>query len=174
MDQIIEILKISIPPLIVFAITYYMLKAFLDREKRMRAEELKILAKKDYFPVRMQAYERAILYLERIDPNNLIFRIHKPGMSANLLHAELLRVIREEYAHNMSQQVYISYQGWNELKKSKEETVKIINTAKSNMKEHSNAIELSTAIFEILSKLDKTPTDAASEKLKMEFQKGLG
>ena len=42
MDQIIEILKISIPPLIVFAITYYMLKAFLDREKRMRAEELKI------------------------------------------------------------------------------------------------------------------------------------
>ena len=42
------------------------------------------------------------------------------------------------------------------------------------MKEHSNAIELSTAIFEILSKLDKTPTDAASEKLKMEFQKGLG
>jgi len=87
MDQIIEILKISIPPLIVFEITYYMLKAFLDREKRMRAEELKILAKKDYFPVRMQAYERAILYLERIDPNNLIFRIHKPGMSANLLHA---------------------------------------------------------------------------------------
>ena len=43
MDQIIEILKISIPPLIVFAITYYMLKAFLDREKRMRAEELKYL-----------------------------------------------------------------------------------------------------------------------------------
>ena len=51
---------------------------------------------------------------------------------------------------------------------TQEETVKIINTAKSNMKENANAIELSTAIFEILSKLDKTPTDAASEILKIE------
>ncbi len=173
MNELFEILKITIPSLIVFAVTYFLLKQFFLREQQMRAEEIKLLAKKDYFPVRMQAYERTILYLERIDPNNLIFRIHKPGMSAKLLHAELLHVIREEYAHNMSQQIYISNQSWNALKKSKEETVKIINTAISKMKESSNGIELSTTIFEILSQLEKIPTDIASEIIKMEFQKGI-
>jgi len=173
MKEIYEILKITIPSLIVFAVTYFLIKQFLIREKNMKAEELKLIAKKDFFQVKMQAYERAILYIERIDPNNLIIRCHKPGMSAKLLHSELLRIIREEYAHNMSQQIYISNKGWNSLKNSKEETVKLINTAQNKMNKDSNAIELSTLIFEYLSKMDKTHTDIASEQLKNEFQKGL-
>lgn len=173
MKEILEIIKITLPSIIVFGVVYYLLNEFLKKEKEIRAQELKLIAKKDYFPVQMQAYERAILYLERIDPNNLIFRIHKRGMSGKLLHAELLRVIREEYAHNMSQQVYISNSGWNALKKSREETVQIINMAKSKLNENSSAIELSTGIFEILSKMDKIPTDSAAEILKNEFQKGI-
>ncbi len=94
-------------------------------------------------------------------------------MSGKLLHAELLRVIREEYAHNMSQQVYISNAGWNALKKSREETVQVINMANGKLKENASALELSTGIFEILSKMDKIPTDKAAEILKNEFQKGL-
>jgi hypothetical protein len=173
MKEIFEIIKITLPSIIVFGVVYYMLNQFLKKEKEIRAQELKLIAKKDYFPVQMQAYERAILYLERIDPNNLIFRIHKRGMSGKLLHAELLRVIREEYAHNMSQQVYISNSGWSALKKSREETVQVINMAKSKINETSSAIELSTGIFEILSKMDKIPTDKAAEILKNEFQKGI-
>ena len=173
MKEIFEIIKITLPSIIVFGVVYYLLNQFLKKEKEIRAQELKLIAKKDYFPVQMQAYERAILYLERIDPNNLIFRIHKRGMSGKLLHAELLRVIREEYAHNMSQQVYISNSGWSALKKSREETVQVINMAKSKINENSSAIELSTGIFEILSKMDKIPTDKAAEILKNEFQKGI-
>ncbi len=173
MNELLEIIKITLPSIIVFGVVYYLLNQFLKKEKEIRAQELKLIAKKDYFPVQMQAYERAILYLERIDPNNLIFRIHKRGMSGKLLHAELLRVIREEYAHNMSQQVYISTSGWNALKKSREETVQIINMAKSKINDNSSAIELSTGIFEILSKMDKIPTDKASDILKNEFQKGI-
>ena len=73
----------------------------------------------------------------------------------------------------MSQQVYISTSGWNALKKSREETVQIINMAKSKINDNSSAIELSTGIFEILSKMDKIPTDKASDILKNEFQKGI-
>ena len=173
MDQLIELIKITLPSLIVFGVVYYLLNQFFKKEKELREQELKLISSKDYFPVRMQAYERAILYLERIDPNNLIFRIHKRGMSGKLLHAELLRVIREEYAHNMCQQVYISNAGWNALKKSREETVQVINMANGKLKENASALELSTGIFEILSKMDKIPTDKAAEILKNEFQKGL-
>lgn len=47
--------------------------------------------------MRLQAYERLVLYLERISPENLLFRVYKPGMSAKILQTELLKAVREEY-----------------------------------------------------------------------------
>lgn len=173
MDQLIEILKYCIPSAIVFGITYYMMKAFFDREKEMKSEELKVLARKDYVPNRIQAYERAVLYLERIDANNLIMRVHRPGMTARILHGELLKTIREEYNHNMVQQVYISQGAWDQLKQAKEESAKIINMAMQSMKEGASGMDLSAVIFEIVAKLDKLPTEVALNKIRVDFQKGM-
>lgn len=171
MDELIEILKYCIPSAIVFGITYYMMKSFFEREKDLKSEELKILARKDYVPNRIQAYERAVLYLERIDPNNLISRVHRPGMSAKMLHGELLKAIREEYNHNMVQQIYISQRGWAQLKQAKEESAKIVNMAMQSMAETSSGMDLSAVIFEIAAKLDKLPTEVALDKIRVDFQK---
>lgn len=173
MNEFVEILKYCIPSAIVFGITYFMMKSFFEREKNLKEEENKALARKDYVPLRIQAYERATLFLERIDANNIIMRIHTPGMSASRLHGELLKSIREEYNHNMVQQIYISARSWNQLKQAKEESVKIINMAMQQMKDHSTGMELSAAIFEIVSQLEKLPTEVALEKLKADFQKGM-
>lgn len=173
MNELIEILKYCIPSVIVFAITYYLMNTFFEREKKLKQEENRALARKDYIPLRIQAYERAALYLERIDPNNLIMRLHTPGMSASRLHGELLKVIREEYNHNMVQQIYMTPRAWNQLKQAKEESVKIVNMAMQKMTDHATGMELSTAIFEIVSKLDKLPSEVALEKVKADFQKGM-
>lgn len=173
MDEILDLLKFTIPSAVVFAITYYMMKTFFDREKKLKEEENKALARKDYIPLKIQAYERAALYLERIDPNNLIMRIHTPGMSANRLHGELLKAIREEYNHNMVQQIYMSHKSWNQLKQAKEESIKIINMAAHSMSAHATGVELSSAIFEIVAKLEKLPSEIALEKVKADFQKGM-
>ena len=173
MEDVIEIVKISIPSLLVFAVVYFMLRQFFERERSMRMEEIKVSSRKQIIPLKMQAYERAVLYLERIDPNNLIMRVHRPGMSARMLHGEMLKAIREEYVHNMAQQIYISTKGWKLLKQAKEETVKIINMAQNSMSETATSIDLSAVIFDIVGKLDKLPTEIAIDHLKRDFQKEM-
>ena len=167
----LEIIKTLLPLLLVLLAIYFILKQFFDRERDIRTDELRFAQKKEYVQLRMQAYERAVLFLERIDPNNLIMRVHRSGMTSNMLHSSLIKVIRDEYSHNMSQQIYISVASWNALKKSKEETVKVINTAQSKMLQDSSGIDLSSAIFEIISKMKKNYTEIASEQLKNEFQR---
>jgi len=169
----LEIIKTLLPLLLVLLAIYFILKQFFDRERDIRTDELRFAQKKEYVQLRMQAYERAVLFLERIDPNNLIMRVHRSGMTSNMLHSSLIKVIRDEYSHNMSQQIYISVASWNALKKSKEETLKVINTAKSKMLQDSSSIDLSSAIFEIISKMKKNYTEIASEQLKNEFQRSF-
>lgn len=169
----LEIIKIILPLILVLLAIYFILKQFFTREQAIRNDELKFAHRKEYIQLRIQAYERVILFLERIDPNNLIMRVHSSGMNSIVLHSNLIKVIRDEYSHNMSQQIYISISGWNALKKSKEETVKVINTAQSKMLKESSGIDLSSAIFEILSKMKKNYTEIASEQLKKEFQRNF-
>jgi len=173
MEDVIEIAKILVPALIVFLAVYLILKQFFDREHSIRQDELRLKATKDYTPLRMQAYERTVLYMERIDPNNMIMRLHQPGMSARLLHSEMLKAIREEYVHNMTQQIYISIKAWDGVRTAKEETSKIVNMAMHNLKDTATGIELSSKIFEIISNLEKTPTEMAIAVLKRDFQKGM-
>jgi hypothetical protein len=173
MADILEILKFTIPSLLVVGMAYLMMKHFFDREIKTKYDEITAMNRKEYTPMRIQAYERAVLYLERIDPNNLIMRVHAPGMTARALHAELMKAIRDEYTHNMVQQLYITHAGWKALKQAKEESIKIINMAMNSMKENATSIDLSTVIFEIMAKLDRIPTDRAIDIVKRDFQKQM-
>lgn len=170
MDHLFDILKLILPALIVFLTTFYMLKKFLDNEDKKRFAELKEQGHKFVMPIRFQAYERMVIFLERISPESLLMRVHKPGMSARLFQAELLQTIRTEYEHNMSQQIYISNAGWELVKRSKEEIIKIINIASSKVNDNSSGIDLSKIIFKIMTDLGKAPTQVAIDFLKKEIR----
>ena len=154
-------------------LTYLLLQHFFNKQLKENDKELINNMAKTYLPLKIQAYERAILFLERIDPNNLIIRIHKPSMNAAKLHLEILKQIREEYNHNMSQQIYISPKSWAELIKGKEETIQIANTALGQLKNDANSIELSTKIFEIIAKLPHNPAANARKLIINEFQRSV-
>tara|TARA_B100000674_G_scaffold256357_1_gene211361 strand:- start:384 stop:902 length:519 start_codon:yes stop_codon:yes gene_type:complete len=168
-----DVLILLIPLAGMLLITYLLLQHFFNKQLKESEKELINQKAKSYLPLKIQAYERAILFLERIDPNNLIIRIHKPTMNASKLHLEILKQIREEYNHNMSQQIYISPKSWAELLKGKEETIQIANTAFGQLKNDANAIELSTKIFEIIAKLPHNPAAQARKLIIREFQKGV-
>ena len=131
-----EILIIALPITGMLVISYLLLKHYLDKEIAEKNKNIVSLKNKEYLPLKMQAYERAILFLERIDPNNLVMRVFKNGMSSKTLHGELIKTIRDEYTHNMSQQIYISIKSWKELKEAKEETVQCINMAMNSIAEN--------------------------------------
>jgi hypothetical protein len=155
-------------------ITYLLLQHFFNKTLKENERELISRKNKTILPLKMQAYERAILFLERIDPNNMIIRVHKNGMNASSLHVELLKIIREEYTHNMSQQIYISPNSWKELISGKEETIQLINTSVNQLESTSNGIELSAKIFENIAQRKFSPSEKARNIITREFQKSMG
>ena len=116
-----------LPAMVVFMTSFLMLKKFFQEKAGQDLLELKKVTSQNVLPNRLQAFERMTLFLERISPENLIMRVQQPGMSANLLHNNLLKTLRSEYEHNMAQQIYISVTTWDKIKTSKEETTRMIN-----------------------------------------------
>lgn len=171
MEYLFEFLKIVAPSVVVFLTAFFLIKMYLEKASDKQVKEMKAEANKTILPLRLQAYERVVLYLERISPNNLVMRVYQSGMSGRLLQADLVKVIREEYEHNMTQQVYVSANTWILLKNAKEETIRLINVAASQVHPDASGIELSQVIFETAAKLEKLPTDIAITYAKTEAQK---
>ena len=120
--------------------------------------------------MRLQAFERVILFLERTALDKLILRIYKPGMSAKMLKAQLTITINEEFNHNLTQQIYMSSTSWDIVKRAKDETLKIVNMAGANAPDIATGNDLSQKIFEIMSKLETAPTQIAINQLKKEIR----
>ncbi len=159
---------IAVPSIVVFLTAYLILKNFTDKELYKKRYEIKMKNQSLITPIRLQAYERITLFLERIEANSLIMRIQTPTMTVKQLHAELLSNIRVEFEHNLSQQIYISQPAWEVVKSAKENTVKIINSAMDEVKPDDKAMELSKVIFSKIIEAGKSPTRIAVEFIKKE------
>ena len=147
MDFISELLKICIPALIVFFTAFILIRLFLKNETEKRLIESKAQVTKETTMLRLQAYERMILFLERIDPSSMVMRMDKNKISASNFHLQLLATIRTEFEHNLAQQLYISNESWQKVINTKEEIIKQINLAKGKMKENNSALDLTKIII---------------------------
>lgn len=127
LNVILEIVKISVPALIVFVTVYYLMKTYLDKQYQLKQLEYKQSQQKITIPLRLQAYERLSLFCERISVPNLLLRINDPNLSAAALRLKLLLTIQQEFEYNITQQVYISEQLWQIIKISREDTMTIID-----------------------------------------------
>jgi hypothetical protein len=168
MDQFLDILKYIVPSLVVLATAYLLIEKFLENERHQRNMTFRRESQGLTTPIRLQAYERLTLFLERISPSALVMRVHKSGMSAKLLQAELLKAIRTEYEHNLSQQIYVSPGAWDLIKNAKEETIKLVNTAAINVADEASGVDLGKLMLEVTMKVDKLPGDVALDYLKQE------
>jgi hypothetical protein len=127
--------------------------------------------RQDFFLAhRMEAYQRVILYMERINPSSIVLRMNQPNMNALVLQTMVLKAIREEYDHNVAQQMFISSNAWNLLKNAKEETVKLINVAASQLGSEASANDLATAVITLSAEINPLPSEIAINALKAEFQ----
>jgi hypothetical protein len=169
--DILEILKYTLPALIVFFTAYLLIRSFIKGDRDRRNQEIILQNQKTITPIRLQAYERVALFLERISPESLIIRINKPGMTSQHLQQAMLTTIRAEFEHNLSQQVYITTQAWEVVKNAKANTTKIINSSADKVKPNDPAIKLSKLILERVMEMDKVPTQVAIDFLKNEINR---
>lgn len=173
MDKVFDILIIVLPSLIVFLTAFYTLKKFMDNEQKKRLLDLRKDTQKVITPIRLQAYERAALFLERISPEALVTRVYNNGMTARLLQAELIKTVRSEFDHNLSQQIYMSDNAWARIKNAKEEMIKLVNLASSKMRDDGRGIDLSKIILKVSLQVEKLPTQAALEYIKKEIRQSF-
>ena len=168
-----DVLILTIPIAGILVATYLMLQYFHNKSTYEKGKEIDIQKTKTFFPLQIQAYERVILFLERIDPNNMIIRTHKNGMNAITLHRELLKIVREEYTHNMSQQIYIQPKSWKTVLNAKDETIQMINVAINNLEADASGLDLSAKIFESIAAKKTSPTQKARNAIVKEFQMSI-
>ncbi len=170
MNALIEFGKILIPASIVLYAVYLMVRSFIQREIDLKKLEVRTRSIETILPARLQAYERMALFLERISPQNLLIRLNNSGYSARDFQKVLLDEIRNEYNHNVSQQVYMSEQVWNQVKNAKEDLVILINEASSRTTMESTSLDLSKKIFEMVMDKKVDPIGHALSELKKEIQ----
>jgi hypothetical protein len=170
-DPIVQILVALLPSVVVFLTAFYLIKQFMGGRSAERMLELKRDDHKHVLPLRLQAYERVALYLERIQPGALVLRVHKSHMDARDLHAELVVTVREEYEHNVTQQIYVSDRAWGKVKQAKDETIRLINLSYEQVGGGSSATDLSRKVFENVAKLSHTPSQEALVVIKEEVRR---
>ena len=153
---------------------YYLLtKRYFDNQQKTQMLQMRIdehrEAVKLVTPIRLQAYERMALYLERISPESLVLRCYQPGMDTKLLQGVMTKTIRDEWEHNLSQQVYVSSEAWRRIRQAKDEMMGIINSAAITIPDDADPTRLASAIFATTAE-GQLPTASALEFLKQEMR----
>ncbi|MDR2383141.1 MAG: hypothetical protein LBD76_04560 [Prevotellaceae bacterium] len=152
---------------------YLVLNRVLTSDERRRNIELLKSAKSITVPMRLQAYERLILFLERISPDTLLLKVKSQSRTNADLHLAILQQIRSEYEHNISQQLYVSDEIWACVKETKEQIVMLVNDISKNVDSDGSSIQLAKLIFDKLVENGESPVAATIRKLKAEARKIL-
>jgi hypothetical protein len=165
-----DLLKITLPALIVAGSIYMLFQRFLEKEQQRRLIELRLENNKTTLPLRLQAYERIVLFLERISPNNILVRLSSAGQTAQDYHRLLQQEIRAEYEHNLSQQLYLSADAWIMVREAKEHVLTMVNRAYHGMQNPAQlrGTELAKRILEGLMNDAADPTAQALVVVKSE------
>jgi len=168
--ETMDILKIVLPAILVLLTAYLLIDKLLSSEIKRRNFELRKESLATLTPIRLRAYERLVLVLERTTPATLILNVAKPGMTNMDLHTELLAGIRQEFSHNLSQQIYVSNEIWTCIRSAQESLLRLVNTCASKCNPANTANELAERIIQVYNASDQTPTEVAIDLLKKEVR----
>jgi len=130
--KFIELLSYTIPAIITGLVAYFFFKQHTKNEDNRRIFLLHKENQNAALPLRLQAYERMTLFLERIAPHNIIVRITPNSDDKVAYQKKLVATIEQEFDHNLSQQIYITDRCWNVIVTAKNTTISTIRTTMAN------------------------------------------
>ena len=169
MEYLIDIIKIVVPALLVLLTAWMILRNMIKNDQEKRRQEIILQGTRSVTPIKLQAYERIVLFLERISLESLLMRVSTPDMTASQLHSALVTTIRSEFEHNLSQQIYMSPQAWEVVRNARSNMIKIINAEFEKTPSGASGMEFSKRLLEAVMELDREPTRAAIDYIKGEI-----
>lgn len=125
-------------------------------------------------PLRLQAYERLVVFLERIKPESLIARINEPGLQVKDVRLLMVHSIQAEYEHNLSQQIYVSKASWEAVCNAKEQLVNLINSIAGKTDPNGDGRILDRQLLELSLHEKEFPIRTALSILNDEAKKLMG
>lgn len=167
-SKIIELASYTLPSLVTGGVAYYLFHSFFKNEENRRRYELIKVNQKQALPLRLQAYERMVLFLERIHPAQLVIRVAPPTEDKNDYATLLIHAIQTEFEHNLTQQIYLTNESWDIVNKSKNTTIQLIRNTSLKM-DIANANQLREGILKELTDME-APSSIAINFLKEELK----
>lgn len=165
-QQLVSLLMFIIPALITGAIAYLFFREHVENENKRRDFLIQKELQKESFPMRLQAYERLSLFLERTKPTKLLTRVNPISSNKESYESLLVSTIEQEFDHNLAQQIYVSDKCWNITVTAKNATIQMIRKATL-----SDKVDTADKLREVIltDMMDKrAPSDAALSFIKDE------
>jgi hypothetical protein len=148
MNDFTQLIFFISPALLVAISVYIVLQKMLKNDEAQRNFILMKTSRQATVTIRLQACERLILFLERISPASLVVRAHRQDMSNQDFHILLLSIVREEFEHNLSQQLYVGSDTWETVRAAKESVIMHINESAAKTNAENSSLELARLIVE--------------------------
>jgi hypothetical protein len=166
-----EILKYCIPALIVLLATWIVMYKLFQNEQQKREWELKKAAQKEISPIRLRAYERLALVLERTQPEHLLMDLDVSQFTVPQLQQRLLQTIRLEFDHNMSQQIYVSEQVWDKIVAARGQMLAFVSAMAMQLPPESTSLDYAKTLLTAYNTNGETANETALHALKEEAAK---
>jgi len=154
---------------ITVAFAWYLIRNEVQKYFQLKSFEARKEERSHLLPLRLQAHERMIVFIERINPANLFVRLHQQGISGRELQGIILNEIRTEYQHNVTQQLYVNPASWNVLRKLKEDTIAMLNNAVAGLPAEASGIDLSRKVLEHMASISENPYDLSLELIQKDI-----
>ena len=154
---------------ITVAFAWYLIRNEVQKYFQLKSFEARKEERSHLLPLRLQAHERMIVFIERINPANLFVRLHQQRISARELQGIILNEIRTEYQHNVTQQLYVNPASWNVLRKLKEDTIAMLNNAVAGLPAEASGIDLSRKVLEHMASISENPYDLSLELIQKDI-----
>lgn len=165
-EKVFDLILYAVPALITGLIAYYFFKEHTKNEDGRRRFLLHKDIQVNSLPIRLQAYERMTLFLERITPSKLLIRVKPNSSEKEPYESLLIASIEQEFEHNLSQQIYMSDECWNIITAAKNATIQLIRKAALLEKTNTSDKLREVILTEMMEK--RAPSDAALSYIKSE------
>lgn len=169
METVLEILKYTLPALVVLLTAYLLVNSALKHITSKIELERRLGMQKDTLPLRLQAYERLTIFLERNQVSGLALRLADAEYSLKEFQTLLVESVRAEYEHNLSQQLYVSTNAWMAVTFVKDDAIRMVNMVAGSMPPDATSLAFAKKLIEITGQ-GESPADKALELMRQDVK----
>ena len=165
----LQVAIVVIPAIVILTFAHYLFRKEFDKYLDLKFPETGNGADDQLLPLKLQAHERMIVFVERINPSNILTRLHQQGISVSDLQSLVISEINSEYQHNITQQLYTKDETWNVIRKLKDDTLAMIGNAAIGLPSEATGVDLSKRVLQHLAALHDNPYDLTLSLIKKDI-----